>query len=530
MDRVSNHCVLKIQLTLLAAFVSLPSSLALGQVPNQLGTPGFRVPGSSTQLPPSNLEMIPPGSVNGQPAGSLPGTSESLPPPAAAVDLSQNQKVADVQIIGNESTDIDKILQLIRTRKDRNFDPELVQQDKRALLTKGLFRDVRVTTLYTEHGVLVTFEVFERPTIRYVEFIGDRGVSAKSLLKETGLKIGDAMNFYAVEEARRKIEELYRRKGYAKIQVTISEGNRPEDRGVVFIISEGPLQRIWSVAFIGNDETVIPDGRLKTQIESKPGFLKVFGGKVDHEKIASDIAKLTVYYRGLGYFGARIGRQIEYDEKQKWLTIKFVIDEGPRYVVRNVAVIGNQQFSSDQLQTGLQLRSGEFFNLDRMNGDVSAIRDQYGGQGYIFADIKADPRFLEEPGEIDLVYNISEGQQFRVGRINVKIAGEFPHTKERVILDRLSIRPGQIVDIREVRNSERRLKASQLFMVNPSEGEPPRIVIVPPDLKDTDEFLAGNGTGTTRGQSPDDETQTIDLDVRLPDTFWDSLRGSFWPW
>ena len=139
-----------------------------------------------------------------------------------------------------------------------------------------------------------------------------------------------------------------------------------------------------------------------------------------------------------------------------------------------------------------------------MNADVNSIRDRYGSQGYIFADIKADPRFLEEPGELDLVYSVAEGQQFRVGRINVKIAGEFPHTKERVILDRLSIHPGQIVDIREIRNSERRLKASQLFIVNPSEGDPPRIVIVPPDLKDTEKILAGTGTGTQRGQDPRD--------------------------
>ncbi len=519
MDRVRRRCAERTMLVLWTALVLGPASHALSQFPTLNGpeAPPFRTPGDG----------LPPFANPGSPPPSSPGLAntgiEPLPAPAAPVDLSQQivagVRIADVRIVGNESVAIDKIFGIIKTRKDRNFDPELLQQDKRNLLTKGLFRDVKIATQNTEHGLLITFEVFERPTMHFIEFIGDRGISSKALLKETGLKVGDALNFYAVEEARRKIEELYRRKGFAKVQVTIAEGNRPEDRGVVFVLGEGPKQHIWSVTFTGNDESVIPDGRLKTQIESKPGILKLFGGTVDHDKIASDIEKLTAYYRGLGYFRARVGRRIETDANQKWLTINYIIDEGPRFVVRNMSVVGNQKFQTEQLQRVLQLHPGDYFNLDRMNSDVNSIRDLYGGQGYIFADIKADPRFLEEPGELDLVYSVAEGKQFRVGRINVKIAGEFPHTKERVILDRLSIRPGQIVDIREVRNSERRLKASQLFIVNPTEGDPPRIVVVPPDLNDAEEILAGSGNGTQRGQDPDDQPPVVDLEIQLPQSF-----------
>ena len=32
----------------------------------------------------------------------------------------------------------------------------------------------------------------------------------------------------------------------------------------------------------------------------------------------------------LGYFNARIGRELEFSDSGKWLTITFVIDEGPR--------------------------------------------------------------------------------------------------------------------------------------------------------------------------------------------------------
>lgn len=445
-----------------------------------------------------------------------PGAAE----PAAA---GAPRLVADVRIVGNRGVTEAKIYAQIRTRKDREFDPEVLQADVRRLVSTSLFRDVKTYTEEVAEGVVVTFEVFERPTIRYIKFVGNRGITDKVLLKKTGMKTGEALNLYTVEEGRTKIEDFYRTKGYTKVQISLLEGDDPKDQGVVFVINEGNLERIGAVEFEGN--TIADDARLKTQIESKPGFLYyLFKGRVDRKKIDEDIEKLTAYYRGLGYFRARIGREMEYDESGKWLTLRFIIDEGPRYVVRNVSIAGNEKFPTAELETELRLKSGEYFNLGKMNRDVTAIRDLYGAQGHIYADITADPRFLEEPGQLDLIYKVKEGDVYRVGKINVHIAGEFPHTRQNVVLNRLSIRPGQIIDIREVRNSERRLKSSQLFKADPQSGEEPRIVIPPPEL---DEALANRPNdaqpkATIRGQSEPfpgtphvtrSEPKQIDFDV-----------------
>jgi outer membrane protein insertion porin family len=453
----------------------------------------------------------------GQPFRAQPPASRQSAQAPAARSAPARELIVDVRVVGNEAIEVRKILGFLRTRKDRYFDPEVVQADKRRLNGTGMFRDVRVFTQPAAGGVVVTFEVFERPTIQYVEYVGNRGLSDKTLTKETGLEVGDAINVYSIEEGRRKIEDLYHRKGYPQAQVTVTEGTSQGDRGVVFYISEGMLQRIARVRFIGN--TIASDERLKTRIESKPGILwYLFRGKVDEDKIDEDVDKLTAYYRGLGFFRARVGRTLEYSDSGKWLTLTFVIDEGPRYAIRNVSVAGNERFGTGALLGQLKLASGDYFNLDKMNVDVNALRDTYGAQGYIFSDVRANPVFLEEPGQLDLVYKIDEGEQFRVGRINVHIAGEYPHTQEDVILDRLSIRPGDIVDIREVRASERRLKSSQLFIVNPAEGSPPRIVIRTPDLSDTEMIARGGRRGGVRMQSPETSRtppgpRRVDLDV-----------------
>ena len=91
------------------------------------------------------------------------------------------------------------------------------------------------------------------------------------------------------------------------------------------VIDEGDRQRIYSTRFVGN--TIVSDSRLKTQIKSKPGILWVFKGQVDRQEVDEDVDRLTAYYRSLGYFRARVGRELEYSESGKWLTLTFVIDE-----------------------------------------------------------------------------------------------------------------------------------------------------------------------------------------------------------
>ena len=410
--------------------------------------------------------------------------------------------VAAVRMVGNSAVTEQFIQSQLKTRKDREFDPDVVQSDVRRLASTSRFQDVRTYTQQTADGVIVTFEFVENPTIGYVKYLGNRNISNKALSKQDGLSVGDPLSRFAVEEGRRKIEEYYHTKGFSKTQVTILEGDKPHDKGVMFIINESQLERIAWVNFVGN--TIASNERLKTQIKSKPGVLwYLFRGQVDRKQIDEDIERLTAYYRGLGYFNARIGRELNYSESGQWLTLTFVIDEGPRYIVRNVTVAGNDKFSTPMLMQEMELKSGDYFNLAKMRRDVASLRDVYGGQGHIFADIQADPRFLEEPGQLDLVYNVKEGGVWRAGRINVNIAGESPHTRESVVRNRLSVRPGDILDTRELRASERRLMASQLFQNDPMSGTRPQVVVRPPELQETVVADRPASRGSSyRGQSP----------------------------
>lgn len=426
-----------------------------------------------------------------------------------------DEPVAEIRILGNTTIPTTQVLNQLQTRVGRPFDPALVQRDVRKLTSRGWFFDVQPTYERAANGRVVIFRVTERPVIRYVEYLGNQGIRQKKLAKETDLKVGGPVDPYAVEEARRKLVALYRRSGYNNAEVTILKGSKPTDNGVVFVINEGTAQKIWKLEFVGND--FVSGRRLKTQVESKPPLMWIFKGYVDRDQIDADVERLTAYYRSFGFFQAKIGRQLVFNEKGNWLTLRFVIHEGPRYQVEGVSFIGNKIFKSSSLAGGIELPGGNPFEQAKMNADVEWLKEVYGSQGYVFADIRAEPIFLEEPGKLKLMYHIDEGKQWRVGRVFVHINGENPHTKISTALNRLSVRTGDICDIREIHASERRLQASGLFMTDPVRGVMPKITYHIQELNDT-EMASGEGGPDFRGQSPDVNQPAVSTAATVADT------------
>lgn len=411
--------------------------------------------------------------------------------------------VVDVRIVGNQSVSLQRIVTYIRTRAGRNYDPDQIEKDVRELSKSRLF--VNVTTSYQRvpEGVIVLFQVVERPTLAYVKYVGTTMLRS-TMEKQTNLKVGDAIDPYMVEDARRKLEDYYHEKGFSKARVAVSEGNKPGDRGAVFLIHEGPKQRVYDVEFEGN--TIADDARLKTQISSKPPILYLFRGEVDEKKIEEDVAKLTAYYRSLGFFNAKIGREIEFGESGKWATLRFVIEEGPRYKVNNVSIVGVTKFSKAELEEAIQLKGGKYFEQDTMQRDITMLQDRYGEAGHVYCVINPEQRLSEVPGEMDLVYQIEEGAKYHINKVTVRIAGDTPHTRVNTVLNRVDVRPMDIADITKFRESERRIKASGLFNVNPAQGPVPTITWEAAD--ETAPFTAertedGGGPSNYRGQSPD---------------------------
>jgi len=428
---------------------------------------------------------------------------ESLAPGANGEVIDQSRVVIGLVFQGNQAISDHEILGMIRTRVGRYFDEDKLQRDVDHLWRLPEINRVNGPYINrSQDGVTITFDIVERQVIRDVKFVGNRGISDRNLSKKSGLETGTPFNAHEVRLAKSRLEDFYKEKGFPRTQVEISQAEGNDPSSVVFLIHEDQKQRVWDVEFEGN--LIATDARLKSFIESKPGIAKLIGGNVNRDEIEQDVLRLTNYYRTLGFFNARVGREVSESNDGKWVTIRFIIDEGPRYRVRNVSFIGNRSYQPEQLLALLELKpatdGSPEFNSTKMNADVNVLRELYGSEGFVFATVQAEPRFLEEPGLLDMVYKIDEGEQYRVGKINVHFEGDFGVTRREVVIERLGLSPGDWIDSNAIRTSERTLGASQIFAGPGTPGAAgPRVVVRPPELGGDGSGTRGSGSGGGSG-------------------------------
>ncbi|MDR3199811.1 MAG: BamA/TamA family outer membrane protein [Planctomycetaceae bacterium] len=433
----------------------------------------------------------------------------------AAAGQNAPNTVLVVRITGNDQIGAKELIKIIKTRPGRPFSPVVLEEDKRALMQKTWFIDVKPKVEKTPSGYIITFQFIERPILHYVKFIGNNAHTRKILLEEANIKPGDALDPIAVHQAKERLVQFYHDSGYYRVHIEILTGDQLGDRGVVFLISEGPKQRILETEFEGNH--IATSARLKTLIQSKPGLFFWINSEFTRPKLEEDVETLTAYYRKLGFFYAKIDRQfVETNgytglgENRSWVKVKFIIDEGPRCRVREIRFAGNHVFSKDELFKTMKLPGEKYFNQDMLESDMKRLKDKYGDQGYVFTAAEPDPRIDED--FVDVVINIKEGPRGYLRTLHIEIVGNDgadPYTKWHPILNRSSLRPGDILRTSEINNSRRRLMASQLFNANPTQGSIPEFLFDFPEeaLEDAENeereaLKLAEATSQIRGQSP----------------------------
>lgn len=414
--------------------------------------------------------------------------------------------VASVRVRGNRTVETSKIAAELETRKGRFYDSETVLADVRRLNEMGSFEHVTFNITQIPAGqeanvesggeaidglsgnaentatgqVVVTFIVQERPMVTQVIYHGNRAMNDRELGGRAGITKGDPLSQFSIESGRRRLIDYYQDEGFnqATIESTIGLPNDPN--AVVYRINEGPKERIAAINVEGS--TIVTEARLKKIVQSRgpmAGVLTYIGNTADLKKIDQDVNVLSSYYHNLGFLTATVGRRIEYDISGKWMTVTFVVNEGPRFTIGDIQIIGNEFITEQSLRARLELVAGDQFNGTIMRRDIGEIIYGYGELGFIYAEVNPKTIMRDENGVVDLVYEISEGDRWKIGQISVNIDGE-PHLmRETVMLNLIDMREGDWIDRRTLELSRRRIERGQLLETNPAIAAPPDIKVVP---------------------------------------------------
>lgn len=407
-------------------------------------------------------------------------------------------QVVDVRVSGNKRMTVNAILANVKTRVGHGYDKAIVLADQQRLLATGRFQSVLVQTTEADEGMIVTFEVIERPTISKLIFRGNKAFKTKDLAKELTFGVGSPQQHYTMEKGRADIRSKYRRQGFYFAKVNVDPAAFAERAEVIYTIVEGPRVRIRRLRIEGN--RYFSNWRLRQEIATTARFWPFIPGYMDAEQVGRDVHAIRNLYVDEGFMDAEVGRKLDFSDDKKKVTLTFVIHEGPRYRISRILFKGNKAFSDEELAGRLGLSAQDFYMGAAVRQDVEKLQDTYGELGYIEAMVRAARKFKEAAGLVDLVFTIEESDQYRLGKIIIR--GNVL-TQSRVIRRELRFFPEQLFNTVAAKNSERRLLESRLFekvTITPTgRQEGVRDALVQVKEGRTAEFLIGVGVSSTSG-------------------------------
>lgn len=371
-------------------------------------------------------------------------------------------RITDIEVRGNQRTEVDQVLLVISSAEGQVIDRETIAEDVRKVFGLGLYQDIRVETEQADGGYRLIFIVKERPAVAGVEISGEDEIDEKEILEAIDISENSIFTEQKLEEARRRVLQLYEEEGYfiADVEVRREYDSARNQIGLRFVISENAEVQVRRVEFVGNE--VYSDEELRNVegiFTKERNWLSWLGGdgKYREELFKQDLVVWTFHYHDNGYLEVEFGDPIiELSRDRKELFITIPVEEGPQFTVGEMRVSGDLLWPAEEILEPIETKPGTIFSRSKIIADTDKIANRYADEAYAFANVTPIPRTYEKDGEhlVDLDFIIDKGSKFKIGRIlivgNVK-------TRDNVIRREMRLAEGEDYNRTKLEKSKQRM-------------------------------------------------------------------------
>ena len=396
----------------------------------------------------------------------------------------------------------------LEVREGSDYDQVLVDRSVRSLYDTGLFEFVQAELVELSPSTIkLVFHLQTKPRIQTFALNGNIKYSHHKVMKKAGVNLnpGNVLDEMSVRKGCDGIRDFYRSKGYyhVKVDYTINRNDKTELGDVAINITEGERMHIKRILFEGNEKFTAKElrGEMETSRWKWWWSWLSGSGRLDDDKLDDDLIKLRSYYANAGYLDAEINdNSIRYEQKSGGAVVIIIkVKEGREYFVGDINIEGEDVLDELTLTRSLDLVPGDPFSPKKLDEDTKKLEDIYGSIGRLEARVKALRRPNMETGNIDITYQITEGDEYKIQ--SILIAGN-NKTMSTVILRELAMRPGQVFNTMWMKSSEARLKNTRFFdevTVNPESTNIPgrKNLKVTVHEAPTAQFQFGVGFSTT---------------------------------
>jgi outer membrane protein insertion porin family len=261
-----------------------------------------------------------------------------------------------------------------------------------------------------------------------------------------------------VSAGQQNLIDYFQKKGYFDVKVNLDYKKDAERIAVTYDIDKGKKHKVAKVAFQGTHE--LSSANLLAQIPVKKAHIITHGTYSD-KLVQTSLKNIKALYYDIGYEDVKVTSQVV-DHEPK-VDVTFDITEGPRTIVENVSVAGNDRVPLEQLtgKDGLRLRPGSPFSPGKMASDRNQISAAYLDRGYLNSEVKAAvSRVPGNPHQVNVNYQITENQVVRMN--SVLYMGE-KHTRISLLRSTSRLKPETTFSEAELLAAQTRLYDLNIF-------------------------------------------------------------------
>lgn len=407
---------------------------------------------------------------------------------------SEGKAVTAIEVKNNKSISSATILAKVQTVVGRPFSQAIVNQDLKRLYATDFFTDISIDVEDNKGGVKVIFVVTEKPIVDKVVFEGNKAVRQDKLKSLVKTKSGQMLNYRTLKSDTEAISAHYEKSGYqlAKIQYRVDLDEKTNRGVVVFQIQESARVRIKNI-FVDGNKAFNDKKILKLMTTRRANFFN--SGFYKKDVFDSDIEKILDFYRREGFMDIAVDEEFKYDHTGKSMFVTLKINEGKKYIVGVIKISGNKVFPEFKLRSNLSMLPKSVFSQEALRADVVKLQEYYFHDGYISCRINADTVLNSSTADIDVIYNIEEGEIAYVERIEIR--GNVK-TRDNVVRRELRIYPGEKFDGDKLKRSKERLYNLGFFEeinydVEPGSADNKKNLLVTVKETKTGEFSFGGG-------------------------------------
>ena len=321
--------------------------------------------------------------------------------------------VSDIRIIGLQRVSTGSIFNVIPISVGDKIDSRKSNDIVKSLFSTEQFDDIQIG----KDGNTLIITVTERPSISAIDISGNKALKTEQLMESldgVGIKEGEVYKRSTLEKVKSELVRSYASNGRYGAGVQIEEVIKPRNRIEINIeVDEGKSATIKKINIIGNE--IYTNEELIDGFELSEGSFFSFlanDNQYSREKLKGDIETLESFYRNRGYLKFSIeSSQISLSRDKKSIFITFNVNEGDKYKINDVDVVGDIPFEEAIYKDIVESLKDTTYSQAQITGIEEYFINILGNRGYAFAEVAGNPEIDEESNEVKLIFSVQPGNR-----------------------------------------------------------------------------------------------------------------------